>query len=205
MMIRRTEPGRSDLLEGLSGLSQDAILLQLRALHSLRSGLAKSLAEDDFLIRLARLQLGYYGELLQLVSSHFDRVAERLRDLFPAPAREKATGRRAVELTVQLGHTAEATETIANKLVTPATVTLDGWYWQTPDGAVRIPMAVGGARGTDGKPPLDGIPAEGSREFRLDLGTIGAPFAPGDYVGPVTILLNEDPALILDVTLHVVP
>src|SRR6185369_7974382 len=101
-MARPSDEQRTEILEGLKGISQDALLLQLKTLHSLRGSFTKAVAGSDFLIEFTRLQLSYYGELLQLVTGHFDLVAERLHDLVN-PTKPDFPKLREIVVTAQLG------------------------------------------------------------------------------------------------------
>ena len=129
---------RPDMIQALSDLSQDAVVMQLKALQSLRGGLAKAVAGDSFLVELAQVQLAYYGQLLQLVTGHFDRVTERLHELIPSKPAAKPTPLETLNMKGTTGVEATGELRLVNPYSTTGRVQFQWWHW-CADGA-RYPM-----------------------------------------------------------------
>jgi hypothetical protein len=199
MARQATDPGAADIIEKLTGVSQDAVLLQLRALHSLRGGLAKAVAGNDFLLDLARLQLSYYGGLLQLVTTHFDRAAERLRELVPTAAASAERKPLEVELGVAKGRKGTGDVKIHNPGPALARVSFDRWYWTNEDGSVRAPMD-----GVDVTAKVGddmAVPGGADKDFTItvDSKNLNA----GTYRGEVSVLMENKPVNVIGISLKV--
>lgn len=180
-----------ELLRRLRDDSLKLVESEVKAARALRSVAVEKVAGDDFLYGLSRLHLGYYSDLLRLLSGQFDTMVEKLRALSPEPPPEPEVAESRVLARGAVGEAlVSAPFTVVNAGGSSTPATFDCSEFRDRDGTTFYSDLRVEAETTDG----DGgslVPARGEREFAVTLHP-QSEIRAGHYLGTVYVRLRGD-------------